>query len=363
MVARRRQYYECLLANSDNGNVASVKPLHPDYRKAFNGHALLAAMLMFAVCPAFAQHTTPGGNSGDNGGLNGSLSHEALEKLSGDHKKDTEGDTPTDPGVARATAQAQSEPLLKALQIPCMMTNARLVVSGTRQLKPGAGEVEAKVYEVACSGGMGYLLQTQGMDAPLGNSCLNAEESRAADVAKGKSPSYFCALPENRDVYALVSGLISSNGGATCSVGELQWFGHSASTRTDYSEVKCKEGGGYLVQVPQPGSSTPTTVMTCTQAAKLGIKCRLTDAGPIAAPITLDTLKSALAEHGVGCKIDRIRLIGHEENRKRYVVEYQCADQPTSMVAFLPLEGNTNPYDVIDCAKAVHSGIICSYSE
>ena len=326
-------------------------------------HALFAAMLTFAVSPSSAQQSTPGGNLGDNSGLNGSLSHEDLEKLSGDHKQDTEGDMPKDPKVARARAQAQSEPLLEALQIACTITNARLVVSGTRQLKPGATEVAAKVYEVACNGGMGYLLQTQGNEAPLGNSCLNAEESRAADVAKGKIPGYFCALPENRDVYALISELIASNGGAACSVRELKWFGRSASTRTDYSEVECKEGGGYLVQVPQPGSSTPTTIMTCAQAAKRGIKCRLTDAGPIEAPITLDTLKVALAEHGIACKIDHIQLVGQEEKRRRYVVEYRCADQPAGMVAFLPLEGNTNPYDAIDCAKAVRSGIICTSAE
>ena len=326
-------------------------------------HAVLAAILVFAVSPSSAQQNTPGGNLGDNSGLNGSLSREDLEKLSGDHKQDTEGDMPKDPKVARARAQAQSEPLLEALQIACTITNARLVVSGTRQLKPGAREVQANVYEVACSGSMGYLLQTQGTESPLGNSCLNAEESRAADVAKGKAPGFFCALPENADVYALVSGLISSNGGAACSVKELQWFGQSASTRSDYSEVVCKEGGGYLVQVPQAGSSTPTTVMTCAQAAKRGIKCRLTDAGPVETPITLDSLKIALAEHGVSCKIDLIRLVGQEEKSRRYVVEYRCADQPAGMVAFLPLEGNTNPYDAIDCAKAVRSGIICTSAE
>ena len=40
-----------------------------------------------------------------------------------------------------------------------------------------------------------------------------------------------------------------------------------------------------------------------------------------------------------------------EEERKRYVVEYRCADQSASMVAFIPLEGNTSPYDAVDCAK------------
>lgn len=320
-------------------------------------------VLLCACAPAYAQHNTPGGSMGDNSGLNGSLSHEDLEKLNGDHKKVNGEDLPKDAEGTRAKAQAQSEVLLKALQIPCTVSNARLVVTGTRQVKPGAKEVDARVYEVACSGGMGYLLQTQGTEVPLGNTCLNAEEARAGDVAKGKQPSYFCTLPENRDVYALVSALIKTGTGTDCTVGDLQWFGRSAETRTDYSEVLCKDGKGFLLQVPQPGSPAPTTAMSCVDAARRGIKCRLSDAGPVVEPVTMDSFKAALAQHGVSCKIEQIQLVGQEEQRKRYVVEYRCADQAAGMVAFIPLRDNTTPYETMDCAKAVQSGVICSFTK
>ena len=79
--------------------------------------------------------------------------------------------------------------------------------------------------------------------------------------------------------------------------------------------------------------------------------------GPVAAPVTLDTFKDALAQHGVSCRIEQIRMIGQEDNRKRYVVEYRCADQPAAMVAFIPLQGNANPYEAIDCAAALTRGI------
>ena len=48
--------------------------------------ALLSALLCLAS-PVYAQHNTPGGSLGDNSGLNGSLSHEDLEKIGGDHKQ------------------------------------------------------------------------------------------------------------------------------------------------------------------------------------------------------------------------------------------------------------------------------------
>jgi len=317
--------------------------------------AVSGAVLLGAWAPLHAQHNTPGGHVGDSSGLNGSLTHEDLEKLGGDHPQTAEQ-------LARGKAQAESELLLKTLQVPCAITNARLVVAGTRQLKPGAREVDVKVYEVACDDGSGYLLQTQGADVPLANYCLGAEEARAADVAKGKQPSYFCSLPENRDVYARVSALVAKGSGASCTVADLKWFGRSTETHIDYSEVKCREGTGFLLQVPLPGVIATATVMSCTEAAKRGLKCHMTDAGPVEEPVTLEVLKAALAQHGVSCTIGQFRLLGQEEQRKRYVVEYRCTDQPAGAVAFIPLRDNTEAYESMDCAKAVRSGVLCSFT-
>ena len=318
------------------------------------GSVALLGFFCAASAPAIAQHDTPGGYAQDNGRRNGSISHEDLEKLNGDHK-----DVP--PG--RAKAQAAAEALLKTLQISCTVSNAALLVSGTLQAKAGAKETEAHVYEVACTDGTGYILETQGNDPPVAISCVHAEDVRATDVAKGAKPGYVCTLPENKDVYAYVARLIQSGKGAACAVKDLQWFGKSNTTQLEYSEAVCKEGDGYLLGMAQPGSQGPTTIMSCAEAAKQEIKCRLTDAGPVKAAITLDTFKAALAQNGVSCKIDQIQLVGQEEVRKRYVVEYRCADHIESMVAFIPLEGNTSSYDAVDCATAVRSGVICSFSK
>ena len=318
------------------------------------GLAALVGLFCVAGAPVYAQHDTPGGSSPDNGRLNGSISHEDMEKLNGDHK-----DVPP----ARAKAQAESEALLKTLQIGCTVTNVALLVSGTLQVKSGAKDKEAHVYEVACAEGLGYILESQGSDPPVGISCVHAEDARAKDVAKGAKPGYFCTLPENKDVYAYVARLIQADKSAACTVKDLQWFGTGNTTRTEYSEAVCKEGGGYLVQTPQTGSQAPISVMTCAEAAERGIKCLLTDAGPVKVPVTLDTFRTALAQNGVTCKIDQLKLVGREEGRKRYVVEYRCADQGASMVAFIPLEEGTSPYDAIDCATAEKRGVTCSLSK
>jgi len=314
----------------------------------------IAAAIAWST-PAVAQNTP--GTHQDNSGLNGSLSREDLEKLGGDHKKDS-----ADPVMSRAKATAQSVALLQSLKISCDVNDAKLVASGTRKPKSGGKEVETRVYEAACSGGMGYLLETQGTDTPMAISCLSAEEARAADVAKGREPSFFCKLPENKDVYALVASMITA-GGAQCEVRTLQLFGHSESTHSDYSEATCADGKGFMLRVAQPGSEAQTVVMSCQEAAKQGIKCKLTDTGPVEAPVTLQTFKDVLAKNGVTCDIGQIRLIGQEDHLKRYVVEYRCSDRPAGMVAFLPLPGNANPYESLDCATArSESGVACEFT-
>ena len=312
------------------------------------------------IAPAVAQNAP--GTHQDNGGINGSLSRGDLEKLSGGRKQDSSTDA-KDSAQARAKARTQSAKLIEALHLACELSNAQLVVAGTRKSASGGKEVETRVYEVACGTQMGYLLESQGSDAPIAIACLNAEVTRAADVAKGREASFFCKLPENKDVYAAVASLIAAAGEPPCAVRDLKSFGRSAAAQSEYSEVVCQDGKGFLLRTPLPGSTAKVSVTNCAEAAKQGIKCRLTDAGPVETPVTLDTFKTALAQHGVSCRIDPIRMIGQEDHLKRYVVEYRCADQAAGTVAFLPLEGNTNPYESIDCkTAAAEHGVTCQFA-
>jgi hypothetical protein len=180
-------------------------------------------------------------------------------------------------------------------------------------------------------------------------------------VAKGKEPGFYCKLPGNKDVYGMVASLIEANAGAACEVAQVQLFGRSASTQSEYSEVVCKDGKGFLLGTALPGAPSKTTAMSCADAARQGIKCRLTDAGPVETPVTLETFKTALAQHGVSCNIAQIRMIGQETHLKRYVVEYRCADHPTGMIAYLPLEGNINPYETSECNSAASLDVVCTF--
>jgi hypothetical protein len=206
---------------------------------------------------------------------------------------------------------------------------------------------------------MGYLLEMQGTAKPVGISCVTAEEARAADIAKGAKPGFFCGLAENKDVYAMLTSLIAKGAGAPCSVQRLQYFGRNESTHSEYSEVACMEGGGFLLRSPLTGSRADNTVMSCADAAKEGLKCRLTEVASADAPVTLETLKVALGRNGVSCRIEQVRLIGQEDHLKRYVAEYRCAEESGGGIAFIPLQGNSNPYESLDCPAAALQGLAC----
>jgi hypothetical protein len=332
-------------------------PRHLKGLAAIAALAATAGMLTLSTGPARAQGA-PGVHM-DNSGINGSLSRADLEKLGGDH---TSAEVPKDPVLARAKAKSQSVPLLQALRVSCEVSDAKLVVAGTSRPASGGKEVETRVYEVACAGSMGYLLERVGKEMPIAISCLSAEEARAVDVAKGKEPSFFCKLPDNTNVYAMVTSMIAAGVGAQCDVATLQLYGRSESTHSEYSEVACKDGNGFLLRIAQPGFQADTVVMSCAEAAKQNIKCRLTDAGPVEVPATLQTFKEALAHNGVTCEIGKIRLIGQEDHLKRYVVEYLCANQANAAIAFIPLAGNSNPYESLDCATALsRRDVTCTF--
>lgn len=309
---------------------------------------VLAGLVISTIlsAPAPAQKSPLGGQ--ENGGMNGSLSRSDLEKMGGDHS-----------GSAPAKAKEQAAKLIATLQLPCDVSAAQLVVSGMR--KVDGKDTPVNVYETACGQSLGYLLETQGTATPVSISCLTAEEQRAVDVAKGKEPGFFCKLPENKDVYAIVASLVASDSGAQCKVQQLQWLGRSESAHSEYSEVACEDGKGYVLGTALPGSQAKPAVTRCGEEAKLGVHCRLTKTASAAQEddnVTQDTLKQALAQH-LSCKIGPVRLIGQEDHLKRYVVEYRCTEPASGGIAFLPLPGNTNPYQSLDCAASALRGIAC----
>ena len=142
-------------------------------------------------------------------------------------------------------------------------------------------KVSLSVYEIACGNGLGYILVSRDDGKAYATSCFSADKTHAADLANGHKSDMYCQLPANKDVKATAAALVSSSG-KSCAVRTVQWFGRSVMTNTEYSEVVCEDGAGYMIRSAQAGSSEPTSVITCEEAAARGLTCHLT--GGAAAP-------------------------------------------------------------------------------
>jgi len=302
----------------------------------------------------------PGGTSGSMGSSVRSTEEGKYRDAQGDKVDDYVGRARImngqDPAAARADAKTASARILGAIQLPCDITDAEPVGRGKTKINGKPADV--RIYEVACSNNLGYLLVSQGDAEPYAISCFSADSTYAVEAAAGRKTDMFCQLPANKDVKVMAAAVMSAEG-TKCAVQKLQWFGRSAASHTEYSEVVCDDGAGYLLRTAQAGSTAPTTVMSCKEAAQKGIKCRLTDAGPVEKPVTMDTLKEALAAGGVTCNATQSRLIGQESTRKRYVVEFQCPEHPEGLIAFIPTGDNSNKLETMSCKDAVASHVLC----
>jgi hypothetical protein len=256
----------------------------------------------------------------------------------------------------RAKAREESGKLVSAIQLSCNVTDAALI--GRGKSNADGRIIDVNAYEVACSNRAGYIIVSQGLQKPVAMSCFAANARHAAGAGKDESADLYCELAANKDVKVMAASLMATAGTA-CAVSDFRWFGLNAASQTDYSEVACADGEGFLLKIAETGPSAEVSAISCKEAAKRGLKCHLTDGGIVTTPVTLQTFRDALKQNEVNCEPTNLRVIGRESVDKRYVVEVQCQEHPSGLVAFIPLADNTNKFEAIDCAAAAERQIRC----
>lgn len=261
-----------------------------------------------------------------------------------------QGDSAAKPGKSltpKAQALLDVTALVKSIDLPCEVSDANEVAAGPATVN--GQTLNTKTFEVTCSSGLGYLLVSQDPEKPYGFSCFAAEAQSALAVSKGEPAPISCTLPVDLDT-KLMATTVLAHLGVTCQTNGIRWMGASSKANLEFTEIACTDGKGYVLVTAMPGSNHALSDMSCEDAIKRGIMCKLTNAGP--PPITIQTFKDALAQHGIACDSTNIRVAGQETVLKRHVVEFQCPQYPKGLVAFIPLEGNTAPFQTMDCAKA-----------
>jgi hypothetical protein len=315
----------------------------------------------------------------------------------------------------RAQGMKEAPDAVQKAGVNCTVTDAYYVGQST-------GADKAKIYEVACQQGLGYVV-------------LSSATPKAYDcIAAANQKTLACRLPANADPKAGLKPFIAS-AGVTCTPTGARYIGSSA-TSTVY-EVACQEGPGYVLEAPAPGQTAATVgipciaapsnlactltsaaqnqayltamvaktgrtcqvsgsrylgsdkqgasyyevgcgsqagfviaankaggvdrVVSCSEAQALG-GCQLTSAALVAAEDTAHYTQLAKAA-GLNCDVAKSRAIG-QDNKGRTVVELACSNQPQGVVAAFPTTAGGRP-EFADCvtAAAFGSNVTCSLSD
>ena len=253
----------------------------------------------------------------------------------------------------REVAMKAAVDLVQKMSVPCDVVDAQRAGGG--KVPVDGRKVEVNVFEAACRSGTGYFLVSQKPRQPLAISCFAAEAARGADVAKGATPDGFtCALSDHADT-KLMAGSVLKQAGTACNVREYHWIGVSYTTGTEFSEVACDDGHGYVLELPATSAAGSLAIVGCQDAVKDGVLCSLTH---VTKPVTLQTLRDAIKAHPVSCEPTQIKYMGRETEGRRYVVELLCPDQPNGLVAFIPLGDNAKPFETVDCPTATQRAAV-----
>ena len=269
--------------------------------------------------------------------------------------------------VSTYVARGRVSKVFALLKIDCKIVNVAHVAEATGK-QWGWTNVAVGLYEAACENGMGYLVTLRDTHEASATSCF-AAESQINESSKATRAEH-CLLPENVDPNTRAQKMLSTLG-VSCTVDASQWLGQSTTLHLDYIESRCKEGQGYVIHVPIPGSRGAAGTISCEQSAQAGIPCKLTQriqsastnstAASDSRP-TLQWFKDALAKNNVSCDTKQARLVGREKIKKRHIVEFQCDQKPQGLVVYVPADGDaTNLFESIDCAAAATRGISCQF--
>jgi hypothetical protein len=231
---------------------------------------------------------------------------------------------PTGMPAEQITANAQG--LLTATNTECQMSEAT---------NPGANTA-GQTYEVACSGGPGYILiastppQAFNCVELAGTAIITRERDPSADVGQQ------CVLPANQNSVAVIGGY-AREAGVTCNVDEAMAIGQ-AGTHMIY-EVGCAGVDGYRLE-RQP---TRWEVVDCLQVMADDMTCRFTTPAEQNA-----TLKAQLAgTEAAACDVQAVHLMGHNANGR--FIEVKCATEGEGYIARIK-DGATQ--EIYPCATA-----------
>jgi hypothetical protein len=235
----------------------------------------------------------------------------------------------------RDKGMAAAPDLIAAAGIQCQLADARLIGESSDPKT----KAKRTFYELACSDNEGVVVaKLSDQPALVVVTCLET----SAPTADGKPNGLMCVLPGNSDPKA---GLLAyvAKAGTVCTPDQIRALGHSA-VNTDF-ELKCHEGGGYILKTSVPPRlDKPITVEPCVIFDPAGnVKCELTDRAA-----QLGVADRLAAQSGKNCTVKDRAYVGITEKGEIYY-EVACQDGKGYVLEEAPNGALTK---TIDCASA-----------
>jgi hypothetical protein len=235
---------------------------------------------------------------------------------------------------AHKAGMAEAPALVAAASLPCKVSDARLVGKAPADKKTGAPA--SSLYEVACEGAPGFLVQTTAA-APNVFSCVLVNYP-ADPAAKAPNP---CILPGNTDLMPAITSLLTK-AKVSCTPQGIRGIGQTANSTL--VEVSCSGGVGYVLTASAPLDITKdATATNCLayDAANGNIKCTLAE--PATRLAIVDNY-AKLANNG--CTVKDKRFVGmFTDGTEGY--EVACADGKGYI--YKVAQGAVK--ETLDCAK------------
>jgi len=213
---------------------------------------------------------------------------------------------------ARARGMAAAPGLVAAAHLDCQVADARMIGEGTDPKT----KIKESLYELACAGNEGMVLQQSGSNAPASFTCLQMAELGA----DGKKSNAACTLPGNADPKAGLAAY-TAKVGIPCTLDKARAIGQSPTNAV--FEVACHEtpGGFILMTSAPPRLDQPVTMNPCFGYPEdSNLACKLTDRAAQSAAV--DAL---VTQSGKTCAIKDRRFIGATDSHKIYY-EVACQD-------------------------------------
>jgi hypothetical protein len=238
---------------------------------------------------------------------------------------------------SRAKGMAAAPGLVAAAGLDCNVADARFIGESPPDPKTKA---KTSVYELACTGNEGVIVQQIGAATPTTYTCEQTNEPRP----DGKPNQTSCILPGNSDPKAGLLPYIAKSG-VTCTPDRIRTLGQSPTQAL--FELSCtQDNGGFILQISSPPRlDKPISASPCLALPENGnVSCTLTPRAK-----QLAVVDKLVAASGKSCAIkdDGRRYIGATQSGQT-LYEVACSDGK----GYILEQAATGAPTAVDCAQA-----------